>query len=192
MNDEKKPDDNEAKPKSDSELKAKSGPNIFIIIAIIIVANIMFVTIGFVAMHFLFGEKEDKLADELINPDSIKVEEAVEVKTNLVTEVILPIKADVVVNIAGTDGMRFLKARISVAYDSKARENKNIEANLAGIETQLKSKVNEYLSSLTLEQVNSPSIRQSIRTTLLADLNSMLPAKAGKLSNVYVEEFIIQ
>jgi flagellar basal body-associated protein FliL len=169
--------------------KAKPGPNVIVIVAAILAFNalVAFLTITV----FIPKEKDDFEKILKHDEDTVEVEEVVSI--NLEGEVVLATKIDLVVNIAGTNGERFLKIKLSLAYDSKASGNsKNIEADLTIFETQLKSKVNEYLSSLTFNQVNDRNAIANIRTALLPELNAMVPNKIGKLSNVYVEEFIIQ
>ncbi|MBD3315509.1 MAG: hypothetical protein GF344_06955, partial [Chitinivibrionales bacterium] len=47
--------------------------------------------------------------------------------------------------------------------------------------------------SMTLEELQSENARNVIRKRFLSKANTMLPEKnAGKLSNVYLTEFIIQ
>ncbi|MDR0303860.1 MAG: flagellar basal body-associated FliL family protein [Chitinispirillales bacterium] len=188
MPEEEKKED--LKEKKDIEKpKAKSAPNIIIIIVAILAFQAL---VAFLVVLITIPRDKDAFKKELQNPDdTVGVSEELQ-NVNLDGEVILPTKADIVVNISGTSGERFLKVKIFVAYDGKKPENKNIELGLAKIETQLRSKINEYLSSLTLSQVSDRNAIANVRTALLPELNSIIPNSVGKLSNVYIEEFIIQ
>ena len=173
--------------KANDEPKAKSGPNIIIVIVALLVIQAL---VAFAVVMFAIPRDDDldRLAEERRNPEN----EVSSASSSIDNEVVLPVRAEITVNIAGTDGMRFLRARIALAYDGRNRGNRQLESTLIGMETQLRHKMNEYLSSLTLAQVNDRNIRRIISSELLAELNNLIPASAGRLSNVYVEEFIIQ
>ena len=188
MTEEKEIKEEREKPEVEKKPKAKSGPNVIVIIISLLAFQALVV---FLSIELLIP-KDDFNADLLRNPDDITAIDETVLFNGLEGEVVLPIRADVVVNIAGTDGSRFLKVVISVAYDSKDPNNRNIAPGLAKIETQLRSKINEYLSSLTLSQVSDRAAIASIRAALLPELNALIPSNVGRLSNVYIEEFIIQ
>jgi len=161
--------------------KAKSGPNLIMVIAVLLVIQAV---VAFVVVMFALPKTEDNLASELRNPANAQTE------ANL-NEVILPISIETVVTIAGTDGTRFLRARIYLAYDSKDPANRRIEQGLVGIETQIRGKVNEYLSSISFNEVTNPDMRSGIRSSLLREINSVIPSNIGRLSNLHILEFIV-
>jgi flagellar basal body-associated protein FliL len=98
---------------------------------------------------------------------------------------------EAIVNISGTDGMRFLKVAMVIEYD--AEEYKNLGAELNKRHVVLKNMLIDMLSSMTLEELQAENARKVIRTRFLSKVNTMLPEKeAGKVSNVYLTEFIIQ
>ena len=178
----------EEEVKKEEAPKAKAGPNIIIVIVALLAIQAL---MAFAVVMFAIPREKDDFAnvsaDELKNPES-----EVNPSAAVIGEVVSPVRLEVIVNIAGTDGTRFLKAVISLAYDRRNNANRGMETALAGLETQLRSKVSEYLSSLTITEVNDRNIRRNISSVLLPELNAIIPANAGRLSNVYVEEFIIQ
>ena len=176
----------EEEEKKEAAPKAKAGPNIIVVILALLAFQAL---VAFLVVMFAIPKNEDdlRLAEERRNPDN-----EVSASSSITGEVVLPMRTEVIVNIAGTDGMRFLKAGIALAYNGRDNANKQLERTLLGMETQLRHKISEYLSSLTLTQVNDRSIRSIVSNELLSELNTMIPASAGRLSNVYVEEFIIQ
>jgi flagellar basal body-associated protein FliL len=174
----------EERKEDSNEPKAKSGPNIIIVILVLLAIQ---AAVAIAVVMFVIPKEGENDLSLIENPEN-----AIQSTTVIADELVLPTKAEVIVNIAGTDGMRFLKARIALAYDKKNTSNKGLESALIGLEAQLKSKISEYLSSLTLAQVNDRNIRRIISSELLSELNSIIPVNAGRLSNVYVEEFIIQ
>ncbi len=97
---------------------------------------------------------------------------------------------EVVVNIAGTDGMRFLKAALVFEYDNK--RYKSLGQELLLRHAKLKNLLLEMLSTLTLEEVNDPQMPSRIRKQFLKIVNKTLPVKIGKINNVYINEFIVQ
>ena len=165
------------------------GPNI----ALIIIAILAFqALVAFLVIKVFIPSEKNDFENMFKNPeDTVKIEKEVP-QMSIENEKILPVKAEATVNIAGTDGERFLRAKISIAYDEKDPKNKNIEVGLAKFETQIKSKITEYLSSLTLSDVTDRNAQVNIRTALLPELNAMIPSGIGQLSNVYIEEYIIQ
>jgi len=100
-----------------------------------------------------------------------------------------PIEA--IVNIAGTDATRYLKVEIQIAFDAALPENKEYEAAFP-YTVQVTSKITQYLSSLTLEEVNDKNAQENIREDLLRAINAIIPEHKGEISNVYITQYIIQ
>lgn len=92
-----------------------------------------------------------------------------------------------VVNISGTNGMRFLKIALSFAYD-KRNHNMIIMNNQNNI-TKIRTHTVEYLSSLNLDQVKDRNAQQNISRDLLIKLNQEI---SSEFTNVYITEFIVQ
>lgn len=142
------------------------------------------------------GHAEKMLADSLQ-----KIEE--ESTTMGATTAEAPI--EVIVNISGTDGERFLKAAIVLEYEERGEKKpggggghgeKAAKSPLASaIEERMpkfKSILIEHLSKLPLAECTAPDATQKLRRSLLHSINGTLPPKLGEVKNIYFTEFIIQ
>lgn len=98
---------------------------------------------------------------------------------------------EVIVNIAGTDATRFLKVKVQLALDAELPENKGYDAAFP-YDVQAQNKINEYLSALPIEEVTQPNAQQNIRGDLLRAINDLIPEGKGQISNVYINQYIIQ
>jgi flagellar basal body-associated protein FliL len=117
---------------------------------------------------------------------------------------------EVVVNIAGTDGERFLKAAVVLEYEEHGEAVKKKEEGghgghggggaglspmAAAIMQRLpkyKSYLIEYLSKMTITEVTAPDAKEKIRKDLLRTVNSTLPSELGEVKDIYFTQFIIQ
>jgi flagellar basal body-associated protein FliL len=107
---------------------------------------------------------------------------------------------DVVVNIAGTDGERFLKASVILEYsdrEAKKAGGKEEKASPLGEAItqrmpKFKSFLIDELSKMTIDQLNAPDAREHIRKEFLKMANESLPSTLGEVRNVYFTEFIVQ
>ena len=93
-----------------------------------------------------------------------------------------------VVNISGTNGVRYLKITLSVQYEEKELD-KEIEARLA----EFMDTMNTIFSSKTLDQVVEVPERESMKREIREKFNTLLSeGKKGKIKNVFFAEFVIQ
>lgn len=99
-----------------------------------------------------------------------------------------PIEA--IVNIAGTDGDRFLKAAIIFEYDDK--EYPDLGEELLRRAPRFKDLLIDHLSRLTLADVTEPDAKDKIRKDLGRLVNSTLPSKLGEVREVLFTTYIIQ
>jgi flagellar basal body-associated protein FliL len=119
---------------------------------------------------------------------------------------------EVVVNIAGTDGERFLKAAVVLEYEDRGGGEKKKEAGegghggghgggaalspMAGAIMQrlpkYKSYLIEYLSKMTISEVTAPDAKEKIRKDFIRVVNSTLPSDLGEVRDIYFTQFIIQ
>lgn len=129
------------------------------------------------------GNKKDKDSTAVAGDDSPKVSD---------TEEVFPEQFECVVNIAGTEGSRYLKIVIEIAFDPKAKKNKKVKiADVAlSAKSRLRNRAIEYLSALTLKEVLDKNAKQNIRRDLLREFNKQL--NKGEFSNVYIYDYIIQ
>ncbi|MBN1308162.1 MAG: flagellar basal body-associated FliL family protein [Chitinispirillaceae bacterium] len=99
-----------------------------------------------------------------------------------------PIEA--IVNIAGTDGDRFIKTAIIFEYDDK--EYPDLGAELARRAPRFKNLLIDHLARLTLADVTEPDAKEKIRKDLSRLVNATLPPKMGEVREVLFTSFIIQ
>ncbi len=90
-----------------------------------------------------------------------------------------------IVNPAGSDGERYLKASITLeTYDVEAQ--RELEKRLP----QIKNQINNILASKSIAQVASGEDRERLRREILNRINGMIVG--GRITNVYFEEFVYQ
>ena len=99
-----------------------------------------------------------------------------------------PIEA--IVNIAGTEGDRFLKAAIIFEWDDK--EFPELGAELSRRVPKFKDLLINHLSRLTLADLTEPDAKEKIRKDLLRLVNATIPPKVGEVREVLFTTYIIQ
>lgn len=99
-----------------------------------------------------------------------------------------PIEATV--NIAGTDGERFLKASVIFEWDEVQYPQLAVELEKRA--PKFKDLLIDHMSKLTLIEVTEPDAKEKIRKDLLRLVNNTLPPKLGEIKEVYFTQFIIQ
>jgi flagellar basal body-associated protein FliL len=182
-------DENEKKreesrePEKEKGGKARSNTPIIagIIAGVIVIEAIML----FVFMRMTRPPSTEEV-EEKMKEDSLKYTSTQQTTVGAIMET--PIEA--VVNIAGTDGMRFLKVVLVLEYDD--REYKRLGLELERRQPKLKNLLIEQLSAMTLDEVNDPEAQTQIRKEYVRLVNSSLPEKIGQISNVYLNEYIVQ
>lgn len=128
--------------------------------------------------------------------DDNKVEKA----DNYKDEGIVPVAVDgatskhsfnaVIVNIAGTEGARYLKLGYSLSYDSDLYPD--FDKKIGRYSSKLHSRAVQYLSALTLDEVINRNAQMNIRTDLKREFNRVFDKGSIECSNVYITEFLIQ
>lgn len=99
-----------------------------------------------------------------------------------------PIEATV--NIAGTDGERFIKVAVAFEFDNVAHPELG-EALDARV-PKIKDILIDHLSKLTLIEVTGPDAKDKIRKNILRLVNKSIPAEEGHIRDVYIVNYIIQ
>lgn len=182
---EEKKKENDAEGVKVSEKPAAKGNRLaFIgILAAMILLNAL---IAFVLVKVTSPESQEKKIARM-QADSLK--KSIEVATAMgATTVDNPIEA--VVNIAGTDGERFLKAAIIFEYDDVTYPG--LGAELEKRAPKFKNLLIEHLSKLTLIEVTEPDAKNRIRKNLLKLINNSIPAKTGEIRDVLFTTYLIQ
>jgi flagellar basal body-associated protein FliL len=91
---------------------------------------------------------------------------------------------EVTVNIADTRGNRFVRA--GVYFEAAPPVLEELEANRA----RMVDTLGQVLSTKTLDDLTSPSIRGNLRTELLGIINPTL--KEGRVDNIYFTDLLVQ
>ncbi len=152
------------------------------IIAGVVIINAI---VAFVFIQLLKPPNPEEVEAKMM-ADSLKQTVATQTTIGAISDP--PIEA--IVNIAGTDGMRFLKVVMVFEYDDK--KYKKLGEELIRRSAKLKDLLIEQLSAITLEELNDADVHTQVRKEFMRTVNNTLPAKIGQISNVYVNEFIIQ
>jgi flagellar basal body-associated protein FliL len=186
MDEKKKDQDLDLKQDSKENATESKGGNkglFFGVIAAIVILNT-------VIAFFLVQMTKPKNTDEIeakLKADSAKV--AAESATEMgATTAEAPIEA--VVNIAGTDGERFLKA--SIAFEFNEIQYPKLGEELKKRAPKFKDILIDYLSKLTLLEVTEPDAKEKVRKDLLRLVNNSLSPKEGEVREVYITQYIIQ
>lgn len=169
-------------PKPGEQKPGSSRVILMGIIAGVIVINAI---VAFVFIQLLKPPNTEEI-EEKMKADSLRQTEVEQ--TTVGTIVDPPIEA--IVNIAGTDGMRFLKVVMVLEYDEG--EHKKLGEELVRREPKLRDLLIKQLSAMTLEELNDADAQIRIQKDFMRTVNKTLPPKIGEISNVYIREFIIQ
>lgn len=92
--------------------------------------------------------------------------------------------SEIVVNIAGSRGARYIKA--SVYFDANPDVLEDLERQRARVIDLISS----ALASKTMDELTAPNARGLLREELLATCNGLL--KKGQINNLYFVDFLIQ
>jgi flagellar basal body-associated protein FliL len=112
---------------------------------------------------------------------------------------------EVLVNIAGTDGERFLKAALVMEYidasdkkkegDKKEGDKKGGEGVAEAIKQRMpkyKNYLLENLSKMTMAELTAPDTKEKIRKDFIQMVNNSLPPHLGVVKDIYFTQYIIQ
>ncbi len=181
---DKAPDNRKKGGKDGDENEKKQGNNKIIFFGIIGAVVVINGLVAFLLIQLLRPPNPEKEAEKM-RADSLRQVSTTQTSIGTITEPI-----EVVVNIAGTGGMRFLKVVVVLEFDEK--QYKDLGGELLLRQAKFKSQLIEQLSSMTLDEVEEGDVQARICKEFMRTVNSTLPEKGGEISNVYVNEFIIQ
>ena len=173
----------EKKAEEGAEEKPKSSLPVVIgiIVGVLVLqAVLMFVFMGMTTPKDPEKEKAKAVADSLKQLETSK--------TTVGT--ILEESIEAVVNIAGTDGGRFLKINVVAEYDADRYPDLPLE--LLKRKAIFKNMLLEQTGAMSLEELKEADSKLQIRKEFKKKVNAILPPEAGEISNIYINEFIIQ
>ncbi len=201
--DEKKPADKPAEGGTEAAKPAKklnTGKILFFaILAGAIVFNVIVATVLItVTKPKDLTEKESALDGKGPKGDEKAKKEAAGAQIHDEGEPIAdPVEA--IVNVAGTNGDRFLKVVLLLCYDAVkypkmlgggGGEGKG--GALGPKKALLKDMLIEILSQMTIEELSTPESKEKIRSDFLRKANSTLTPGTGEFSGVLIDQFIVQ
>ena len=176
-----------AAPAAGGDEEEKKPVNHLVMVLAVIVGIVVIQT---VIVYFIVPKpKPEMTAEELrvkAEEDSIKKAEEAATKVGAFTSD-APVKATV--NIAGTDGERFLKAEIIFEYDEK---NKALGDELRRRAPKYTDMLIVHLSALTLIELTEPGAKDKICGDMLRMVNASLPPNMGGVRRVILQSFLIQ
>lgn len=179
-------DEEERKEEGAEDKKPKKKSGMGLLIGIIVAMLVIQAVLAFAVVIVTAPKSEDPVTEQPTDTTT-----AGDISNAAVAnEQIVPTTFTHVVNIAGTDGMRFLKVSIQLAFDME--KNKNFLTEAVKYETPIKNYINQYLASLSLEEVQDRNVQQNVRRDILRGINKLFPPNSGEISNVYITEFLIQ
>lgn len=124
------------------------------------------------------------LLSKFLGKEEAKTEENAE-ETAAIEETTIYDLETFIVNLAGDSGNHYLKVKVSLELDSEKAKTE-VEKKLI----PFRDSILTLLTSKTVEDVKSLEGKAQIRAEIMTILNQYL--KAGKISNVYFGDFIIQ
>ncbi len=183
MEDKRKEKDEESAKKSE---KTTEKGNRIAFVGVLIGMVLLNAVVAFILVKATSPETHQK-KEARIHADSLK--KAIEKATAMgATTADNPIEA--IVNIAGTDGERFLKAAIIFEYDDIAFPELGQE--LIKRAPKFKNLLIDNLSKMTLMDLTEPDAKERIRINLLKNINNTIPAKTGEVREVLFTTYLIQ
>jgi flagellar basal body-associated protein FliL len=98
---------------------------------------------------------------------------------------------EVTLNIAGTDGQRYIKVAMAFAYPA-ANGKKFANELEKQFYPAYKNILIDILSQMPLEELMKPDAKEKIRKEVLRRANDLMPKKFGQLNEVFIVDFLIQ
>lgn len=180
------PDSAPASEARTEKKKGDAGGNKMMFLILIIAVLVINTGVAFFIVQATAPKKEIKTEDKQ-KKDTLKTDTEHE-SSVVATTADKPIEA--LVNIAGTDGERFLKVAVAFEYDNVTHPL--LAEALEMRAPKIKDMMIDHLSKLTLVEVTEPEAKNKIRKDLLRLVNNSLPKEEGNIRDVYIVNFIIQ
>ncbi len=173
-------EEGEGKKDEETSEKAKSKGSLF--------ASPIVKIVLFVVMLAVMGGGSFMVVQKVIRPKVAPEEETTEDTTPPVPEPgELFVIEDLVINPAGTRASRFLRVAAALEYPI---DEAAVGAELEQRRFQFRDLFITEFSSRTLDELVDAQVKEEIREELLSRLNRKI--NAGKLTNLYFTEYVIQ
>ncbi|MFW5960035.1 MAG: flagellar basal body-associated FliL family protein [Chitinivibrionales bacterium] len=183
MAEEKENQEQNANPKP-QERGEKQGSNLVLMLSILGGIVVINVVIAILLIKPILGgdEKEEKAEAKA---DSLKAVAAKQTEIGIISDP--PI--EVVANIEGENGFRYLKTKVVMEYK---RKHESLSEALIKRYKKHKSLLLDILNSLTIKDLKERGVKKRVCQEFKKAVNKTLPDNTGKIQNVYIEEWIIQ
>lgn len=190
-----------SKDEKTEEAKSSEGTGKKSIVKFIVMGVILMVFLGIeagMAVYFVHKLKPEDKTLEAVQDAQSKQKEAEAKQTEAGATLEKPI--EVTVNIAETNGERFLKSSVQLEWnegDKLLGEELNIRL------PKIKNIIIDILSSKPLAELMTVDGKKAIREAIVSDINAILPAEVepkpgedpvplGKVQRAFFVEFIVQ
>jgi flagellar basal body-associated protein FliL len=188
---EKKPEKEAAEPAAKPVKKLNTGK--ILLYAIIAGAIVLNTVVAFVLIQAT-RPKDAAEHDSEAKADSLTSHEGEGGAVSEGEPIADPVEA--IVNIAGTNGERFLKVVLLLCYEP-SKYPKMIAGGeggggLGAKKAVFKDMLIEIISQMTIVELGEPESREKIRKDFLRRVNSTMASGTGAFSNVLIDQFIIQ
>lgn len=172
-------------------------------IKFVIMGAILLVFLGVEAAMAIFFVNKLKPVDpekvELAKVQEQQEKEKAEIRKHTQMGSTLDKNIDVTVNVAGTEGERFLKTAVQLEWSAEEEKlGEEINSRLP----KIKNIIIEILSSKTMAEIQTVDGKKALRDAIVADVNAILPPEVtnaegvtmplGKVERAFFVEFIIQ
>ncbi len=97
---------------------------------------------------------------------------------------------EVTVNIAGTQGERFVVCGVQFEWDGIGFPT--LSAEIAARQAKIKDIIINILSTKPLDELQSREGKKNLTNAILSDVNMILPEEAGEIRSCFLDKFIIQ
>ncbi|MGL1902232.1 MAG: flagellar basal body-associated FliL family protein [Fibrobacterales bacterium] len=169
-------------------IEEKKKSNLVMIILIMFLNMAFMVGISVVVINVLqLGPAPDLVAEQMAQQED---EERAAKEKSTQAGARLESSIAVTVNIAGTDGTRYLKTAVQVEFDMA--QYPMVPAAIDERMPRIKDRIITILSEIPLVELTSKEGKQKIRNEITNDINLMLPEAAGQIRSCYFDEFVIQ
>ncbi len=158
-----------------TEGSSKGGAKKIVIIAVIL---LLLGGGGFAGWKFVLSEKSG-------GADDAATAEAKEAEADTPQVKIMHEMEPFIVNLLGESGRRYLKAKITAEVNDQA-----VEQELTVRDPEVRDAVLLLLAGKSFEDISTPQGRVTLRSELLARLNSIL--NTGSVQMIYFTEFVVQ
>ena len=106
--------------------------------------------------------------------------------------IVTPKPIEAVINIAGTDGKRYLKVGVQLEFDAVKYKDSFKLLEEGEFNPKLKSLLIDQVSQMTMDELLEPDAKEKISKEYLRRVNSAFPEKLIQFAEVFLVDFLVQ